>query len=559
MSPPPGDVDADFAEFVRARQHQVLRAAYLVCGDTHLAEDLALGAFTTLALHWRQVKDDIPDTYVRSALYRDAISARHTATHDIAAVDVMAPKQRAITVLRHFEHRSERDTSEIVGTSVGSVRSHSHLGDGLDGLLADVADPVVERDFVDAAWAGADVRRHRRRRLGVGAVLGVVALAAVVTLLPKGNESDGALPAPGPSSLGLRPTGTQAQWNPGEFDMFDVATQVGPDVGQIGALPKIDDLTRSQLALPDDLTFGPETVMPSLREVGNNSAPVRAVLLRLTPAGVYPVLVRPTLSTPFMEVDTLVLASNVDEGGNTSEPLEVKAVADDRRHVMFLQSGKVLVLDAFSGDVKSFPVADKYLEGGGWAADGTSIVAWSETSQWRITPSTGVVQRLGREAYPGRHRVVIAGDDSVRVLEFDQKGANTKTVTGPRVLSDVWGATFSNVDSRVATGGFLSQPAALAANRRQPARLFQGVFAVDSIDMTSARLLLAPGSEGVSAGCCEVLGWAYNDQVLIRWNSRHLLAWNAVSGALTRVSTLPDSSTEGSPLGRAGRTVALAP
>lgn len=33
-------IDDDFAEYVGARQHRLLRAAYLVCGDVHRAEDL---------------------------------------------------------------------------------------------------------------------------------------------------------------------------------------------------------------------------------------------------------------------------------------------------------------------------------------------------------------------------------------------------------------------------------------------------------------------------------------------------------------------------------------
>ena len=342
------------------------------------------------------------------------------------------------------------------------------------------------------------------------------------------------------------------------FEMFNVTTQVGPDRGQISTLPKIDDLTRSHLALPEVLAFGPDTVMTRLSEVGSNSAPVRAVLLRHTAEGLRAVLVRPTMSNPFMLVDTLALVRNVDEGGNTSDPLEVTAIADDRRHVLFLQPRKVLVLDAFSGEVKTFAVADAYLERGGWTSSGASIIASSGTYQWRITPASGVVQRLARGAvYHGPHQVVVAFGD-MRVLEFDDKGATTKTLTGPAVLSDVWGATFSNAESRVATGGFLSQDAALQANSQHPVRLFQGIFTVDSDGMTSARLLVAPGSEGVATGCCEVLGWAYNDQVLIRWNGRDLLAWDVRTGALHRVSTLP-GSRENRALGTAARAVALAP
>lgn len=559
VAPSRSEVDADFAEFVRARQHQVLRAAHLLCGDPRVAVDLTREAFVDLASRWSRIRDDSPDTYVRSALYRPAMRVRHNGTHDVLALDQLTPKQRAITVLLHFEHRSERETAEILGISAGSVRSQTHTGDGLDGLLLDAAEPVVEQDFVDAAQSGAHARKARRRRIGMGSAAAVALLAAAIVVVPRGSTTDRGFPAPSRSSprpTSLAPT---SAGEPETFSLFNVTTQVGPGVARVEALPRIDELTRSQLALPDVLTFGPETTMPTLGDVGNNSAPVRAVLLRRAANGLHPVLVRPTLSKPFMVVDTITLVPNVDEGGNTSEPLEVTAVANDRRHVMFLQPNKVLVLDAFSGKVTAFVVADPHLEGGGWTPDGKSVIAWSQSRQWRITPATGSADRLGQVGTnPGRHRLVVDGDGSTRVLEFDDQGNNTRTIAGPRVLSQVWGTTFTNVEGGLATGASLNESAEVLANNVYAGKLFQGVFAVDRDGMTSARLLLAPGTEGVSLGCCEVLGWAYNDQVLIRWNGRDLLAWNVGTGRLTRVSTLPVSA-EGSPLGRPGLTVALAP
>ncbi|MFC7489098.1 MULTISPECIES: sigma factor-like helix-turn-helix DNA-binding protein [unclassified Knoellia] len=562
------EVEDEFADFVRARQHQLLRAAYLVLGDVSIAKDLVEAAFSALALHWSKVKDDSPDTFVRSQMYRAAISARRSpptslprsagraAPHHGLVLDRLPPRQRAVTVLRFFEHRSERETADILGTTLGSVRSQARAGEALAGLLADAAESVAESDFVDAARAGAAARRHRRRRVAAGVVLGAAGIMAVALVLPNDADRGSALPAPAPSTSITASRDTP--WDPRAFSLLEVTSQVGPDPAQIGTLPKIDDLTRRQLALPEVLAFSPVLQMPTLSEVGGNGAPVRAVLLRYSAEGLRPVLVRPTLSNPFMLVDTITLVPNVDEGGTTSEPLEVTAIAGDRRHVLFLQSGKVLVLDAFTGETQTFAVPDQHLESGGWTSNGASIIASSRTSHWRITLHTGVVQRLGPATRPGRHEVVVAGDDELRVLSFDEQGASSGTLTGPRVLGDVWGSTFTNADSRVATGGFLSQVAAREANTRHPERLFQGVFTVDTEDMGSARLLIAPGSEGVAKGCCEVLGWAYNDQVLIRWNARDLLAWDVGSGGLRRVSTLPGSQ-EQAVIGASAAAVALAP
>jgi RNA polymerase sigma-70 factor (sigma-E family) len=146
----PREVDEDFARYVRARQHALLRAAYLVCGDAHLAEDLLQQAFTKVALRWDRLRSENPDAYVRRILYRDAVSSwRRTRREslvealpdqgrpdesasvvdrlDVArALAALTPKQRAVVVLRYFEDRSEADTAEVLGVSVGTVKSQTH-------------------------------------------------------------------------------------------------------------------------------------------------------------------------------------------------------------------------------------------------------------------------------------------------------------------------------------------------------------------------------------------------------------------------------------------------
>lgn len=162
------EVDDDFADYVRARQGQLLRAAYLVCGDQQLAEDLLQGALIKLALHWSTVKDEYPDAYVRRILYRDAVSAWRKRRREVVAgdgplaaatapeameprgdrVDLMralaqlAPRQRAVVVLRYFEDRSERDTADALGISVGTVKSQTH--DALVRLRAMLPDLAFE-------------------------------------------------------------------------------------------------------------------------------------------------------------------------------------------------------------------------------------------------------------------------------------------------------------------------------------------------------------------------------------------------------------------------------
>lgn len=162
------EVDSDFAEYVRARQHRLLRAAFLVCGDEHLAQDLLQGAFVKLALNWSKVKDDHPDAFVRRILYRDAVSAWRKRRREVVdgegplsvvvapgdfaeqdnRIDLMRalaqlpPRQRAVIVLRYFEDRSERDTADALGISVGTVKSQAH--DALNRLRELVPDLTLE-------------------------------------------------------------------------------------------------------------------------------------------------------------------------------------------------------------------------------------------------------------------------------------------------------------------------------------------------------------------------------------------------------------------------------
>ena len=155
-----------FAAFVTSRERGLLRAAYLVCGDVTEAEDIVQGALVKLAARLERIRDEHPDAYIRQIVYRDAVSwwrrrraergaierwiglrqgvetRSRVAAPDggagyaVARVDVaralgaLTPKQRAVVVLRFFEDRSERDVAEILGVTVGTVKSQTHAALG---------------------------------------------------------------------------------------------------------------------------------------------------------------------------------------------------------------------------------------------------------------------------------------------------------------------------------------------------------------------------------------------------------------------------------------------
>ena len=164
------EVDEEFAQYVHARQHRLLRGAFLVCGDTHLAEELVEGALAKLATRWSRLRAEDPDAYVRRVLYRDAVSSWRRVRGESLdlhlerlpdgqnpgeaedrvdperALELLTPRQRAVLVLRFFEDRTEADTAEALGVSTRSVRSQADaavtvLRGVMPGLAPTVGDP----------------------------------------------------------------------------------------------------------------------------------------------------------------------------------------------------------------------------------------------------------------------------------------------------------------------------------------------------------------------------------------------------------------------------------
>ncbi|MCX4469165.1 RNA polymerase sigma-E factor [Micromonospora sp. MW-13] len=144
------DNRASYVAFVESHQLRLLRSAYLICGNQHQAEDLLQDALLKLALRWPSVREGDPAAYVRAILYRDAVSwwrrrrrerlseyppeqltrdrdgALRLALHD--ALGRLPPRQRAVLVLRYFEDLTETSTAEVLGVTVGTVKSQCHAG-----------------------------------------------------------------------------------------------------------------------------------------------------------------------------------------------------------------------------------------------------------------------------------------------------------------------------------------------------------------------------------------------------------------------------------------------
>ncbi|MCW2783557.1 MAG: sigma-70 region 4 domain protein, partial [Marmoricola sp.] len=148
-----------------ARRPSLIRTAYLLCGDAHLAEDLVQGALIKAVGHWKRIGDN-PEPWLRKVMVNDHISRwrRHRgreqltdrlpdragATSDrdsdlslAAALATLAPRQRAVVVLRYYEDLTEVETAKVLGVTVGTVKSqHS---DAIDRLRLLVPELTTDR------------------------------------------------------------------------------------------------------------------------------------------------------------------------------------------------------------------------------------------------------------------------------------------------------------------------------------------------------------------------------------------------------------------------------
>jgi RNA polymerase sigma-70 factor (sigma-E family) len=159
--------DDGFRAFVEQQWGPLVRVAYLLTGDRGHAEDLVQAALEKTHRKWARVsRMEAPVAYVRKAMVNTATSWRRRRRVSevpllvtdspavdangpveqrqqvVAALRTLPPRMRAVLVLRYFADLSEAEVADLLGCSVGTVKSQASRG--LDRLRTHL-NPAPER------------------------------------------------------------------------------------------------------------------------------------------------------------------------------------------------------------------------------------------------------------------------------------------------------------------------------------------------------------------------------------------------------------------------------
>jgi RNA polymerase sigma-70 factor (ECF subfamily) len=143
--------EADFDRLVRDASRRLLRTGYLLTGSWVSAQDLLQTALVQTWTHWDRIREPAAaEAYVRTCMVRTSTSwwrRRWTGEHPtevlpelegssphdavvlnhvlVEALRRLDARSRTVLVLRYVEDRSEAEVAQLLGVTVGTVKSRA--------------------------------------------------------------------------------------------------------------------------------------------------------------------------------------------------------------------------------------------------------------------------------------------------------------------------------------------------------------------------------------------------------------------------------------------------
>jgi RNA polymerase sigma-70 factor (sigma-E family) len=145
-------VRGEFEVFLDAVSPSLLRLAWLLTGHAATAEDLVQGALERVYVAWPRLEAAGAPAYARRTLVNlhtdllrrrrgevvmETVPDRPSTGWDVGAANrvdlasalaTLSPRERQCVVLRHHADLSERDVADLLGISVGTVKSSTSRG-----------------------------------------------------------------------------------------------------------------------------------------------------------------------------------------------------------------------------------------------------------------------------------------------------------------------------------------------------------------------------------------------------------------------------------------------